>query len=82
MPEPEHNPKRWRHKPDDFREQFILQGWDTICWHYRAHWLTIKRWIDEEGRESLKAARAAHVRKHGVQRVHPEVVRHKRRPVS
>jgi hypothetical protein len=29
------------------------------------------RWIDEEGREELKAARSAYVRKHGFTQLHP-----------
>lgn len=69
-PRPLPRPHCWRHKPDDFREQYILQGWETICWHYRANWKTVRRWIDEEGREDLKAARALHVRTVGNQRLH------------
>jgi hypothetical protein len=52
----------YRAKPADFRERYIEMGWDGIDEHYRTNWRVIRRWINEEGREELAAARAAHVR--------------------
>ncbi|MBI1179119.1 MAG: hypothetical protein GC201_01075 [Alphaproteobacteria bacterium] len=47
--------------PPDFREKFVEMGWSDIENHYKVHAKTIRRWIDEEGREALIAARSAHV---------------------
>jgi hypothetical protein len=52
----------YRAKPADFRERYIEMGWDGIDEHYRTNWRVIRRWILEEGRDGLKAARSAHVR--------------------
>lgn len=51
----------YRKKPDNFREVYIRMGWDGIEEELNANWRCIRRWIDEEGREELAAARAAHV---------------------
>lgn len=45
--------------------------WQDIVDHYGTSWRVIVRWIDEEGREGLKAARAAYVRQHGLKLLHP-----------
>lgn len=63
-------PRKWdtglvrpyRPKPADFRERYIEMGWDGIDEHYQTNWRVIRRWIDEEGREELSAARTEHVR--------------------
>lgn len=51
----------YRPKPADFREVYIAIGWDGIEDHYQTNWRVIRRWIDEEGREGLVAARAEYV---------------------
>jgi len=51
----------YRPKPDDFRDRYIEMGWDGLDEHYRCNWRCIRRWIMEEGREQLRAARAAAV---------------------
>lgn len=51
----------YRPKPDDFRVRYIEMGWDGLDEHYRCNWRCIRRWIMEEGREQLRAARAAAV---------------------
>lgn len=52
-----------RPKPHDFRERYLEMGWDReIEEHYRCNWRCIRRWILEEGREQLRADRAAAVR--------------------
>jgi len=51
----------YRLKPADFRATYILIGWDGITDHYNTNWRVIRRWIEEEGREELIAARAAYV---------------------
>lgn len=63
-------PRKWdtglvrpyRPKPVDFRERYIEMGWDGIDEYYQTNWRVIRRWIAEEGREELTAARAQHVR--------------------
>lgn len=54
--------KPYRPKPADFRETYIAMGWDGIEEHYGTNWRVVRRWIEEEGREALRAARSAHVR--------------------
>lgn len=52
-----------RPKPRDFRERYLEMGWDRENEeHYRCNWRCIRRWIIEEGREQLRADRAAAVR--------------------
>ena len=51
----------YRPKPADFRETYIRMGWDGIDEHYGTNWRVIRRWIEEEGRLKLIAARAAFV---------------------
>ena len=51
--------------PPDFRETFIRLGWESIVEHYRTNWRVIARWIDETGRQELKEARAAYVKRTG-----------------
>ncbi|OQW44359.1 MAG: hypothetical protein A4S16_03465 [Proteobacteria bacterium SG_bin6] len=60
MTKPAHRPPRPR--PPDFRATFISLGWSGVGQHYGASDRVIRRWIDEEGRAELVAARAAHVR--------------------
>jgi hypothetical protein len=48
-----------RPKPDDFRQQFIRLGWDVVD-HYRTGWKVVDRWVEEEGRASLRADRKAY----------------------
>ncbi|MCK8457025.1 hypothetical protein [Sphingomonas faeni] len=50
-----------RSKPADFRAVYIAIGWGGIEAHYGTNWRVVKRWIDEEGREELIAARAVAV---------------------
>ncbi len=52
----------YRPKPADFREVYLAMGWDGIDQHFRTNVRCIRRWIMEEGREGLKAERAAVVR--------------------
>jgi hypothetical protein len=47
-----------RDRPADFREQFVRRGWDCVD-HYSTSWKVIARWLDEEGREAVKADRKA-----------------------
>lgn len=62
----------YRPCPADFRERYIELGWHYVDAHYRAHWRTIARWIDETGRLELKAARAAYVKARGMAYLHVE----------
>lgn len=48
-----------REKPADFREQFVRLGWDTVD-HYSTSWKVVARWLDEEGRDAVKADRRAY----------------------
>ena len=57
--------------PPDFRDRYIELGWEDIAEHYATNWRVIARWIDETGREDLRAARAAYVAKHGKRWMHP-----------
>jgi len=50
-----------RPKPADFRQVYIAIGWGGIEEHYGTNWRVVRRWIDEEGRDELIAARAAAV---------------------
>lgn len=50
-----------REKPADFRDQFTRMGWDVVD-HYSTSWKVVSRWVDEEGRESLRADRRAYRR--------------------
>lgn len=51
----------YRPKPADFRETYVSMGWDGIEDHYCTNWRVIRRWIEEEGKAELIAARAAYV---------------------
>lgn len=53
----------YRPKPRDFRESYLRLGWDGIVAHYRTNWRVIARWIDEEGRDQLRADRRAAVQR-------------------
>lgn len=53
--------KIYRPRPADFREIFIRLGWGDIEDHYRANCYTVRRWMDEVGRDELIADRAAYV---------------------
>lgn len=53
--------KPYRPKPRDFRERYVEIGWDGIVEHYGTNWRVVCRWMEEEGREGLIAARAAFV---------------------
>lgn len=48
-----------REKPDDFREQFTRLGWGVVE-HYSTSWKVVSRWLDEEGREQVRAERRAY----------------------
>ncbi len=63
--------KPYRPCPPDFRDRFIELGWEDIAEHYATNWRVIARWIDETGREDLRAARAAYVAEHGKRWLHP-----------
>lgn len=69
---PRHNDtglvRPYRPKPDDFRDRYIEMGWDGLDEHYRCNWRCIRRWIDEEGRADLVAARADAVRRRAADR--------------
>jgi hypothetical protein len=54
--------KPHRERPADFRAAYIALGWDGVTHRYRTNWRVIRRWVDEEGRDELAAARAQHVR--------------------
>lgn len=69
----------YRTCPADFRERYIELGWETIQEHYRAGWPVIARWIDECGRDELKAARAEYVRQHGPRYLHTTPTEKRRR---
>ena len=56
--------------PGDFAERFEELGWEGIEEHYRTNWRVIRRWIDECGRDELRAARADHVKRYGVTMLH------------
>ena len=58
----------YRPKPHDFRDRYIEMGWDGLDEHYRCNWRCIRRWINEEGREDLVAARADAVRRRAADR--------------
>ena len=51
----------YRPKPRDFREVYISIGWEGIVDHYRTNWRVVRRWIEEEGRDVLREARAQFV---------------------
>jgi hypothetical protein len=61
------SPRR-RPKPSDFRTIYIQMGWDGIMDHYGCSRDCVSRWIEEEGRDDLFAARRAHVLASGPQR--------------
>jgi hypothetical protein len=54
--------KPYREKPADFREMYLILGWGSIAEHYRTNWRVIRRWMIEEGRDSLRAERRAVVK--------------------
>jgi hypothetical protein len=58
-------PSRFRPKPDDFRDRYVEHGWGWIMDHYEAGRETVMRWIDEEGRDELYAARREYLWKRG-----------------
>jgi hypothetical protein len=62
--------------PTDFVEIYLQIGWDGIEDHYRAHKLTIKRWVQECGGDELKARRREAVRQMRLDRmtVKPPVI--------
>lgn len=51
--------KPYRPKPPDFRETYLRIGWDGLEEHYHTNWRVVRRWIEEEGRDRLRADRAA-----------------------
>ena len=51
----------YRPKPADFRAAYVEMGWSEIVDHFRTNWRVVVRWIEEEGREELAAARAVRV---------------------
>lgn len=62
----------YRPVPGDFDETFIRIGWSDIEDHYRAHAITIRKWIDRrnfvrrsEGLPSLEQARSMWVQFNG-----------------
>jgi len=63
-------PSAWRPCPRDFRDRYIELGWESIQEHYRAGWPVIARWIDECGRDELKAARSEYVIRNGRRMLH------------
>lgn len=48
-----------REKPSDFRVQFTRLGWAVVD-YYSTSWKVVSRWVDEEGRQSLRADRRAY----------------------
>ena len=54
--------KHFRAKPTDFRSTYIEVGKPGCEAHYRAHWKTVDRWVEEEGKAELRAARKAYVK--------------------
>lgn len=48
-------------KPTDFRAIYVAQGWAGIRSRYGVGTDTIRRWVDEEGRDRLYADRAAYL---------------------
>jgi hypothetical protein len=74
-----------RQIPDDFVEVYLQIGWDGIEDHYRAHKLTIKRWVQECGGDELKKRRrdAVKAKRYHATRQHVQrggVVKLDRRP--
>lgn len=62
----------YRPIPTDFDETFIRVGWTSVCEHYAAGWVTVKKWmvlrnIDRvgQGHSTLSQARAAYVARNG-----------------
>jgi len=62
---PESNQALRRPKPDDFHDRYVEHGWGWIMDHYEAGRATVMRWIEEEGRDELYAARREYLRKRG-----------------
>jgi len=58
---PDGTVRPYRPKPSNFREVYLQIGWDGIEDYFGTNWRVIRRWIEEEGKEQLKADRAAHV---------------------
>lgn len=50
----------YRPKPLNFRDVFIRTGWRGSEEEFRAHGSMVARWVDEEGRKELLAARLAY----------------------
>ena len=49
----------YRPVPPDFREVYLRMGQGKeIEEHYRTNWRVIRRWIEEEGGDDLRAERA------------------------
>lgn len=50
----------YRSKPQNFRDVFIRTGWRGSEEEFGAHGSMVARWVDEEGRKELLAARMAY----------------------
>jgi hypothetical protein len=59
----------YRPCPADFRETYILMGWDGITEHYRTNWRVIRRWLEQSGGDELRRARADAVAGNRIARV-------------
>jgi hypothetical protein len=56
-----------RPRPAGFREQFVRMGWATVDL-YQTGWVTIARWVEEDGGDDLRDARRAYVQAQSVRR--------------
>lgn len=54
--------KQFRPRPSDFRSTYIEVGKGGCELHYQAHWKTVDRWVEEEGKDGLRAERRAFVK--------------------
>lgn len=50
-----------RPRPSDFWSVYVDVGKPGCEAHYRAHWKTVDRWVEEVGKNKLRAARAEKV---------------------
>lgn len=49
---------KMRPKPDDFRARYVELGKVGVGEYFGAHWKTVDRWVEEEGKDGLRAERA------------------------
>ncbi|AYJ87651.1 hypothetical protein D3Y57_19140 [Sphingomonas paeninsulae] len=65
--------------PPDFRERYMLGGWEEVELEYGSRPSVITRWIEENGGDELRYARSEHLK---AMRAEASVARLQRRRVG